>query len=89
MMELNIRSAKDNFYMMKYGDLFVITRNEKEIGRAVQRIEDESGLKSNKKFNKFFEETGDENFGYVFVDGDSLKSLQDVFAAQGLSGRAV
>ncbi|MEK7547655.1 MAG: hypothetical protein AAB540_02060 [Patescibacteria group bacterium] len=80
------RSAKDNFYMMKYGDLFVITRNEKEIGRAVQRIEDESGLKSNKKFNKFFEETGDENFGYVFVDGDSLKSLQDVFAAQGLSG---
>ncbi|OGJ42851.1 hypothetical protein A3I58_01750 [Candidatus Peregrinibacteria bacterium RIFCSPLOWO2_02_FULL_39_10] len=83
------RSAKDNFYMMKYGDLFVITRNEDEIGRAVNRIEDESGLKNNEKFNNLLKEAGDENLGYVFVDGDSLKSLQDIFAAQGMGAASV
>jgi hypothetical protein len=83
------RSAKDKFYMMKYGDLFVITRNESEIGMAVNRIEDESGLKSNEKFNNLLKEVGGENLGYVFVDGGSLKSLQDIFAAQGMGAASV
>lgn len=79
------RSAKDHFYMMKYGDLFLITHNEKEIGRAVKRIEDENGLGSSEKFKNLLDEAGDENLGYVFVDGESLKSLQDIFTAQGIS----
>ncbi len=65
----------DDFYLVRYGDIFVLTNTDDLRDQALEQMSKETGLYANDDFTATFKDLPAENLGYLYFDLNGFFSL--------------